>query len=1226
MSTKFNIDEHSTSGSGTPTVTANASVLSKPITSTVRTFNLKDHSTSDSDITNNQIDVSEDADEFYKYNHYIEGLDTIFQSNSADPDWLPDPPKGYVYHETGVPTVTGEDEADNVYTILKPIDETKPDERLDTTTKKPTWRWVYDSYTNTWKKADLPKWEYDPLKESKELWQDWEYADWDTPFLGSRLKDQVVGAKHLNKFILDRGYDLGWAFNALLPMSPEDESGSLLPDTAQYITKKLYENPEYVEALPFGFRHIVQKLMDKGTENGKTIYEASEYAGDILRETLGASLEAAGYHGSATYYSVYSRQPFEAIKNNKRIANVTAKIEADKKLSELVRGKVTPTGAWLRERELALKADELAEETVTANRDLKEQLIRDFEETTGKTISKKGTDDKLEIDFDLAIREAGEEATETIAARSARLQVEGPEGDLVPLFSKDESLVNPLLQPETFNNMIAVIAELRKTNPKAFNPKNKVIEDLINLTVQKDLLGDPNFIKILNKYNVSFEDYILSISYSGHKAGQILNKLSQMKRTKGFMGRNNQHKLEVQDRLESQNIFMKGVRRWEAARRGGLVSQIATMSRNLMSFGIRMPAQAFVNIMDNTLYQIGKHGVLGSSKNLITGHYNPIKTFQDSFRQFKYVYSGTDALEAHQWVNYMLKRPELKEIHDTLYNTLNEIRKVSKIEYETRFGRGFDNFMNVYEDFVDMLNIPNRWQEHLARNASFLSESERLIRREWGVDLIEDIFKKGKLKAALNDSPEFKPSGARSFMDIMLEAQDTAMDVTYGSAPEFVPFRIIADTITNVGGTAIVEFPRFMFKSIELMAKFVGGASIPVTKTVFSPILFGRKANVLKNASDRKLIGYNIAGWTMALAAYQMRTAEDAPADYKQLNIVEGVELDTTPQFYMRPFLWIGEAMGRAMDGTLDQWEDMGKEFLETFIGTNYRVGVINSFVKNVRDGIFGEDVGGSGRAGKITGEMLGNYINTILVPLGQAIELERATGERGLEYKELRERPSLKAGETLHDKFKIFAEEFGRGLRQPQRRLTISAEDEAALEEKEYLFGKRRRVGPLWRVGFGLNMKTTALDDGEYLRSLGFTEYGLGSKSFVPEIQSVDNQILRDIFIPSIIKEAKLRETPKYRQEYREANSLTKSRETEVGYINKRLKEYITKRLKKARAELHKYRKDDSYTKYMRTPVKIRNIAMSEYIRLKGRLPDFSKKGDMIDMLNVIKQVRKRN
>ncbi len=53
MSTKFNIDEHSTRGSGTPTVTANASVLSKPITSTVRTFNLKDHSTSASDITNN---------------------------------------------------------------------------------------------------------------------------------------------------------------------------------------------------------------------------------------------------------------------------------------------------------------------------------------------------------------------------------------------------------------------------------------------------------------------------------------------------------------------------------------------------------------------------------------------------------------------------------------------------------------------------------------------------------------------------------------------------------------------------------------------------------------------------------------------------------------------------------------------------------------------------------------------------------------------------------------------------------------------------------------------------------------------------------------------------------------------------------------------------------------------------------------------------------------------
>ena len=52
----------------------------------------------------------------------------------------------------------------------------------------------------------------------------------------------------------------------------------------------------------------------------------------------------------------------------------------------------------------------------------------------------------------------------------------------------------------------------------------------------------------------------------------------------------------------------------------------------------------------------------------------------------------------------------------------------------------------------------------------FFGDIQRLVRREYDIDFLEDVVKQGKIRSIIADSSEFKPEGARSFLDIVEEA------------------------------------------------------------------------------------------------------------------------------------------------------------------------------------------------------------------------------------------------------------------------------------------------------------------------------------------------------------------------------------------------------------------------------------------------------------------------
>lgn len=858
-----------------------------------------------------------------------------------------------------------------------------------------------------------------------------------------------------------------------------------------------------------------------------------------------------------------------------------------------------------------------AEQVAAENVDLKNELIVGFEEQTGKTISTV-VDGVRVVDDELA-RKAGRETAEEIDFKDTRSQTAKALGisdveadDAAKLAGVGDTLTAPILKPEKLDGLVAAAADLKTKYPTAFDNDKTVIDNLLDLTINKELIAGDELIDTLNKYNVSFEDYILTVVGSGSEAGKVLNKLSQIKRARPLNEMQDLQRAATQAR---QGNIRNNIMRLEGIRRGGLVSQLATAARNLQSAGIRSPMDSLGNVMDTALYNMGEaKGVGGKAaagaKSLISK-----ENWKDSFANMKYMFGPESRLDAKDYVDFILDRPELAKQFDLMFNQLNELQQATgRGQATTTLGKGVDNVLSELEDGVSVLNSANRWQEYLVRRGAFLGELERLVKREYKIDLI-DTLNDGKIKDLLNDSTTVRPKGARSFNELVADATTNALDVTYAKQPDIGVFREATSFITRNGLTVVMPFPRFMFNSMELMGNYAGGASIPLTKKLMGQIPKGTKLS----AKDRQRISRNLVGIGAVGAAYMARTSDDAPADYKEINVGDGAVMDTTPQFPLRQMLYLGEATKRIKDGTFDDFFN-AREFFETFLGTNIRTGVGNSIVDEVVQLAGDSDLTRDEAAARRVGRALGNYLSTWAVPFAQIIDSERALGMRGEEYKDVAKDPTLEFGST-----------FEKEIKRPfdARGFTTSPAEEAALPSRERLFQeKSSRVGSALKVGLGLTLRTQDSEEGEYIKRLGLTEFELGSTSKVPSIRRFENAQLRDI-IPGIVAAAQAYEEQS-RDTYKGSPELQEEM-TEQEFVNSRIKPLITTQIKAAKKQLSDGKTVmadapayiEAMTAYRRLPSDIRKNAASEFLLRQGRPADGASVEDLFALAEYGKALR---
>ena len=991
--------------------------------------------------------------------------------------------------------------------------------------------------------------------------------DFDMPEMSDKEEDELVenmikempdvnpdGTKNLMKGFLKMTGSSGFNFMSAIGKGVS-YIGAGFTDSVEFIAQQAKDNmpdlyEEYMDRDPKEFAENVSKAAGSGLEFTETV----PVLGNFVK------LPAA----SARIGRNIARK---AAKNQKKAVEVwNRKLNVAKMRNNTA-------------EEIKEKAD-AAKEMAKQNKTISNKLIQEFEDRVGKTISTTDKTGNKAIDYDLA-REVGVETSEEVAGPSMKLA------------TGTDELMQPILKPDKLDALVAVTADLQKANPKAFNPNKKIIDNLFDLTVNKQLLAGDELLDMLNKYNLSFEDYILTVVGSGSQAGKVLNKLSQIRR---FRPKNEE--VLINETKKNQGAIRQTIMRIENIRRGGLVSQLATASRNLTSAGIRAPLEGLGNVMDTALYNMSHQGYISGGKSLLSP-----ANWKDSFRHMRYMFDNPK--ETKETVDFILEQPELAKQFDLLFNNINEIQKA------TGRGKGgpLDGVLSLGEDAVDVLNTPNRWQEYLVRRGAFLGELERLTKREYGIDLM-DTLGKGKIRDLLNDASNVRPQGARSFTDIVADATNKALDVTYAKQPDIPVFRSTSNFIVRNGLTVVMPFPRFMFNSMELMGQYAGGLSIPIARKVANIVSLGKVGKGKLTMKDRQRISRNLIGIAVAGAAYQYRTSEDAPADYKELNTGDGTVLNVTPQYPMRQFMYLGEAIKRSMDGTFDDWFKV-KEFNETFVGTNLRTGVGQSIINDIVSLTEGSDLTKGESAGKAIGGALGNYLSTWAVPFAQLIEAQRAVGERGLTYKDVAKDPTLDFQST-------FMKELERPFR--QRGFTTSAEEEEKAPKREFLFQEeKKRVSPITRVLFGLNLSTADSSEGEYLKELGFTDYELGSRSKVPSVKRFENKTLREI-LPAIVEFARDREKDLI-SDYDNASDATQKEFTEKEYIFADIKPIIDSKIKSMKTLIAKGSVGET-TDYVRALTKYRKLKRADRKKARvlfadenNRLPDATSENDLNEL-----------
>jgi len=952
----------------------------------------------------------------------------------------------------------------------------------------------------------------------------------------------------------------------------------------------------------------------KAFENGKTELATTGKVSDATRKEMDNSIDAL----ESIDINSGQKTSKETLKKNLDERNRKYDVNRIKGTTEIKR----------------LEKKEAAAGVASDNRQVAKEVIESFEETLGADISTKDAKGNITgLDFQKARQVGKDKAYEKLIKSESTLldNLSGfQEVNPMDVAAGVNKVYSAVLDPDKFNAVVAVASDLKKKFPEAFKTKKllgqkgnyKIVDHLFELAVQIDpttgkrVLETDELMDTLAKYGLGYEEYVTTIIGSASEAGRVLGKLSALGR--GISKSEAQH-LEHARTIQSQGSIRNAIMRIENIRRGMMVSQLATASRNLTSAYIRMPLESLGNVMDTALFNISK-GNYGKAASSLIEKQNWIGSTRGTLQMFNPL-----VLKDMKGVTeIILKQPEMGLKFDEMFNQVSEIRR------HTGAGRGgaFDKIATEIENGVDALNVFNRLQEYSVRRVSFITEMERLLKREWDIDLLDEL-NGGNIRDLIGDVSKLKPKGARSFMEITDSSVKKALDVTYAKQPDFFLFKQATDFITRNGLTAIVPFPRFMFNSIEIMAQYGAGASIPLTRKLMNMYkkASGNKlyedTSVLNNEFNRKVLTRNMVGLATLAGAYQYREAYgDDEGDYKLLTFGDE-RMDTTPQFPLRQYLWAGEAVRRIKNGTFGDWYDH-REATQTFLGTNVRVGTANVIIEDIislvgaEDSVTGEDLS------KTAFAALGNYLSTFVTPMNQVIEIQRATGNRGMDYMDAAEDPTLKASDN-------YFSEFTRPFRARGYNTLFNPASEADGPEREFTFSSdKRRSRPLLKATLGINLFKKDDDHGQFFKELGYTEFGLSSRSKIPSIRRAENNLIREQLpiVADVMQDLK----EMYEIDYdnlveagEDMGDITKVKfttdliKTEINKIFSEIKTSVKeggKALTKQEALL--------YDEHRRIPSQIRKTSMTRFRLLEGRKADTSSMDDIRKIIAIAKQERK--
>jgi len=685
----------------------------------------------------------------------------------------------------------------------------------------------------------------------------------------------------------------------------------------------------------------------------------------------------------------------------------------------------------------------------------------------------------------------------------------------------------------------------------------------------------------LQDAGLSFQDFAKYSLGSVSEAGSTLGKFAQL--SNRVKPKSLKQAESLERRLKSQGNFTKFIRRVLDIGRGLMVSAIATAARNAESGLMRSPVEALNNMVETATFDIANGRGIRRNRALKR------ETWQDSFRSQRYIYS--DRKTAEEFTNLLLRNETGMKFFNQMFNTINEI--------QLNTGRGTDMFLDgalsKAEDFTKLVNGPNRWQDFMLRRATFLSEAELLFRKEWGMDLMAEL-KKGRLNDILNDARDLNPTAASnsqktvSALDILARSTNKALDLTYANAPEINFNRHITEFIVKHNLTGFVAFPRFIFKSMELMAENSAGIAIPVIRRLYNTAELGvrgvdlgdgRRGRIGKEAREaleaqtgkkagfskysqreHRMIARNVTGGLGIMAAMMLMREDsdeefkkkrredpnykrryDVGKNYKFVEMENGTILDTSPIFPIRQMFFLGKILNEYYQARKDLGRDDAaieavtqtfdpKEWLETFGGSDFRFGLGGNIIDEAARLFRSEDLTAGRYITEEMGKALGQFLSRYGQPFGQIQDIQRGLEQRGLVYKETKRDPEIvnKAG-GFTEITSPFFKEFVRPMYRFDAGDMVFKEEEAPVRKDIFRPEGKERRGPLQKFALGFTMFNAESDEGKYLISLGLTDFELQSKSRIPTIKNFENGLITKS-LPAIVRITKKLEK-RYAKDY---------------------------------------------------------------------------------------------
>ena len=875
---------------------------------------------------------------------------------------------------------------------------------------------------------------------------------------------------------------------------------------------------------------------------------------------------------------------------------------ATTRVDKVTRGELTEALKTQKEAQLKV-AKETQKKLRQTSTDIREQLAASIEETYGKEAILRHSNGNVKELNSKFIRES-----------------EDANGLYKQVAVDDPDFIDPAMSVNTFERVVASTAELfdgvkkgtiKLTDEITGEPLNKKQLSALTsklqpgemvsermLTILKNTADSESngiVVQMLGKYGITRREIAAVMFADASKAGQKLNRLSQLSSVIGRAGRiktageaAEEAEAAVTDKLGST------FRRLEDLRRLTLVSGVATAARNSIGQVVRSGVDTLVYGFDSGL----QHGI-----SLIAGT-TPRKRFgfKNTFAQVSNTFFNSD--DSATMAQFLLDHaPEQKARFYNMYSEItNKLAKKNpgqaSMASKSNGLQSESPMLDTWENVITTLNFFNRFQEAVYRNGAFTTSIQRQL-FDKGVDML-DVLKNGTITENI---PE----------DMIAKAVDDALEFTYASQPKTGLFQMANNFIVKSGLTLAMPFPRFMFKAIENTYNYnITGAGTALTRM----LLQKSRGQQVTDGMYRQLAEGVAGGLPMITLGYTLRDPENgmAGSEWYMLQDGKGNEFDARPYFPLTPYLLIGEIIHRYTDDRPIPDKVNVQELLEGFTGTNFRgAGPIANMTEDLFKAI---ETGGDDMGFKYSMATLGEYLGEAISGYGQPVyqlaDVE-VFGDMNQRKKDYNENPDYKDGVDAF--FEGFSRPFEKRIGRIFENYSDMMSDKPDMADPRFS-DPQNRVMPFMKLMFGATFTRVPP---KYV--LDLSRMGLTYRDFMTstDTPSLNRNMNREMGYMMNM------EMPEYLKTLREEAKNRKIKEPEK-YVANGVKQYISS----TKSLLYKFEqtKDDQsgqaalMNKFKRMSPYARIAAMEQY---RERFGDKEPKEveDWMELNNMAAQIR---